>query len=71
MKAFLENIKNKSREEKRKYAFLGALFLTFLIFIIWFTAHNAINSLKQDSEVESSINPFSDLKQVFGPLFDK
>lgn len=71
MKSFLEKLKNKSPEEKKRFAFLSSVFLTILIFIIWFTAHNAINDLKQDSQGASTINPFSDLKEVFGPLFNK
>ncbi len=71
MKSFLEKLKSKNPEEKKRFAFLSSVFLTILIFIIWFTAHNAINDLKGGSQEASPINPFADLKEVFGPLFSR
>lgn len=65
---YLEKLRQKNEEEKRRIAFSGSLIITSFIVLIWiFSSFVGSNNL--DNKVENLANPLSSLTQDIKNIF--
>ncbi len=63
---WLLNLRSKTYEEKRAFAFVGSIVITAFIFFVWLVGNLAI---KNEDTKASAINPYNEIQTTFAPIF--